>query len=405
MCCFSGRVAHVGGTQIFARHLGGGRQALAYSMNVELEAETAMVLPLPVRRADEGALAFVDLSSYSGFFADLDRAFPREKLFRSPFLAARQNPQAKLAVHQVGAFVASFAPSRADLDRLDERFRIAPALFDAHPAYGDWGFAVFQLAPRRRRWWQRRHGGPQTIHPMALSFESREPGALFYPTVHVHDGTVPAHAVFDHTLYAQVTGDGLGRTLAWETTDGPASRWVAPARAQGLVDGELPLRRHRYGGRLRNIDLWVRPAAAARPMAASGDCWRWRLSAPSAHGMELREASPGPRTRTMQTRLDAIHDAFAEGVPALVRAHELDWGLGPLDGAREFHRWVLGPEGATDRLGAAPGERTPSWLRIRIEHERADAQEVRIGFVAIPSAATMAAIERELGALLARAVA
>lgn len=51
-------------------------------------------------------------------------------------------------MHDVGDFIASFAPSPADLDRLDERFRITPELFAARPAYRDWGFAVFQLKPR-----------------------------------------------------------------------------------------------------------------------------------------------------------------------------------------------------------------------------------------------------------------
>jgi hypothetical protein len=40
---------------------------------------------------------------------------------------------------------------------------------------------------------------------MALTFTSREPGKLFFPTVHVHDRTVPRRAAFDHSLYAQVT--------------------------------------------------------------------------------------------------------------------------------------------------------------------------------------------------------
>lgn len=48
MCCFSRPVSQVGGTRIFARQLGG-RQALAYSMNIELDEATAMVLPAQVR--------------------------------------------------------------------------------------------------------------------------------------------------------------------------------------------------------------------------------------------------------------------------------------------------------------------------------------------------------------------
>jgi hypothetical protein len=50
-------------------------------------------------------------------------------------------------------------------------------------------------------------------HPApATRFPSRAPGRLFYPTVHVHDGTVPAHADFDHTLY---DGDSGGHLFKW----------------------------------------------------------------------------------------------------------------------------------------------------------------------------------------------
>jgi hypothetical protein len=190
MCCFSGRVAHVGGTNIFARRMGA-RQALVYSMNVELDDAVAMVLPLPVARAAEDALAFVDLSGYASFFKDLAAAFPQPQSRGAPGLLAARGAPAKLQVHDVGDFIASFAPSPADLERLDERFRISPALFAARPEYRDWGFAVFQLKPRRRSFWRRREGA-QTIHPMAFTFESRQPDALFFPMVHVHDGTVPA---------------------------------------------------------------------------------------------------------------------------------------------------------------------------------------------------------------------
>ena len=47
MCIFSRGVRHVGSTRIFAGHQDDGRQALIYSMEVELSAPTAMVLPLP----------------------------------------------------------------------------------------------------------------------------------------------------------------------------------------------------------------------------------------------------------------------------------------------------------------------------------------------------------------------
>src|SRR5688572_18930227 len=111
MCCFSGPVAHVGGTNIFARRMGA-RQALVYAMNVELEDAVAMVLPLPIARAAEDAVAFVDLSRYPSFFEDLAAAFPQPQSRGGVGMSAlRSAGPPKLVVHDVGDFIASFAPT------------------------------------------------------------------------------------------------------------------------------------------------------------------------------------------------------------------------------------------------------------------------------------------------------
>lgn len=409
MCCFSGRVAHVGGTNIFARRMGA-RQALVYSMNVELDDAVAMVLPLPVARAADDALAFVDLSGYASFFKDLAAAFPQPMAPQALGLASR-SVGPTLRVHDVGDFVASFAPSPADLERLDERFRIAPELFAARPAYRDWGFAVFQLKPREASggWWppwrKKQATREQTIHPMAFTFESREPDALFFPTVHVHDGTVPPHAGFDHALYAQVEDDGLGRTLAWEASEAPAQQVVKVARAEGLVDGASPLRRQRFSSRLRNIDLWLRAPASTRPLAAGGERWRWRLKAPSAHGMELREETPGALATNMRTRLDALHDAIATGVPALLDANASAWKLGAIAGLSEYPRYQLTRSGPVDRLPEDAGRAYPCRLTVRTRTVGLDEQEIELGFAAVPSPARLGEIEQALASVLARALA
>ena len=83
-----------------------------------------------------------------------------------------------LAARDPGIRIVAFDPRwRADFARLDERFRLPEVLFDAVPHYVDYGFAVFQLRP-----------GNVTVHPMALTFPTRAPDRLFFPTVHVHDG-------------------------------------------------------------------------------------------------------------------------------------------------------------------------------------------------------------------------
>jgi hypothetical protein len=53
------------------------------------------------------------------------------------------------------------------------------------------------------------------IHPMALSFRTRNSTALFFPTAHVHDGSVHPVAQFDHSLYAQAGASQWRRNPTW----------------------------------------------------------------------------------------------------------------------------------------------------------------------------------------------
>lgn len=251
MCCFSvaspvgwfqrlfePRV-HVSKTNIFARMIAPGVQGLAYGMNLKTTREIAMVLPLPVvPGSGENAVTFVDLHEHSTMFDDLAALFyVLPPLARKGGLSRSFSPAPKLVVHKVGSFIASYVPTRADFVRLDERFRLPEVLFDAVPAYADHGFAVFQLEP-----------GNVTVHPMAMTFPTREPQRLFFPTVHVHDGTFHATAKFDHALYYQREG-------------GTAADLVSPMKPRkdyaGLVDPTLPVIRRSLQARLPNEDHWI----------------------------------------------------------------------------------------------------------------------------------------------------
>ncbi|TPW20872.1 MAG: hypothetical protein FD126_1239 [Elusimicrobia bacterium] len=240
MCCFAGPVRHVGATRIFAR-VQGRSQALVYAMSVDSEGPNAMILPLPVAAGTgDGGVEFVDLSGYPEFFDDLDKGFPATLSLDEGSLSfsGMATGGAVLAVEKVGSFEASFVPRIRDFERLDPRFRLSPAVLNDLRHYGDSGFAVFQLAP-----------GPQTVHPMALRFPTRDPGTLFFPTVHVHDGTVQPAATFDHTLYAQADAPG-----GWDASEGPASGFMDVGRSAGLVDPALGVRRLALRGRRENAD-------------------------------------------------------------------------------------------------------------------------------------------------------
>jgi len=240
MCCFSGTV-RVSATSIFARGTDDGRQVLAYSMTVAAAEDVAMVLPLPVPpRTPDDAVRFIDLSGYPGLFADLRRGFPGPARLGA-VSGSVMFGLPRLAVHDVGAFEASFVPRVADFDRLDRRFRLPDAAWDALPGYRDFGFAVFKLKGL---------GGGRALHPMAFEFPRRDPGALFFPIVHVHDGAVHATAPFDHTLYAQAA-DVAG--TAWRRSAQPAAAFVH-GDSRGLVDLASPCYQARLHGDLPNRD-------------------------------------------------------------------------------------------------------------------------------------------------------
>ena len=153
MSIFTGPVAHVGGTKIFARLTANEAdeivQYLVYSMSISADSEVAMILPLPVSRQTEDALNFIPLNGYPEFFEDMEKGFPPPSGGLGRGIAGGAgSTRVKLAVQAVGDFIASFVPTLADFDRLDVRFRLPAATWNKLPQYRDWGFAVFQLKER-----------------------------------------------------------------------------------------------------------------------------------------------------------------------------------------------------------------------------------------------------------------
>lgn len=199
MCIFTGsdRVVHVHDTRIFARLSGRGTQYLVYQMDYAIQTELAMILPLPVSSHDEtGTLQFLALNDYPAFFDDMFAGFQSHSWMFGCVLSLGDESSRTLAVHQVGDYEASFVPTLADFDRLDARFTLSPSVWQQLPQYQDYGFAVFKL---------RLPGNSYSAksHPMAFEFATRSPDALFFPTVHVHEGQVHDIDQFDHQLYFQ----------------------------------------------------------------------------------------------------------------------------------------------------------------------------------------------------------
>lgn len=248
MCCFSGKVDVVADTNIFARASKDGRQFIVYSMRFKSADDLAMILPIPTpKNSPEDAVKFINLQKYENFFADLRNGFP----VPLPKNDSRSKNTPKpapdtLKVVEVGNFVASFVPAIKDFARLDKQFRLPDSVWEKLPLYKEFGFAVFKLKKPKN--------GEQKVHPMAFEFPRASKNILFFPTVHIHDGTVPAKAGFDHSLFAQV---GDVPPMGWEESPGLADSFMKVKETQGIVDGNAHVYRKLMRGSYENKDVLV----------------------------------------------------------------------------------------------------------------------------------------------------
>ncbi len=278
MCCFSAKT-DVYGTSIFARFAEPGTQVLAYQMRYKAEQPTAMILPLPVKLpTKDDAIVWKDLKGYPQFFSDLAAGFPPEERFasnRSKRALAPAAPE-QLAVHDVGDFIATYVPSVNDFSRVDPRFAISKDVWAKIPGYGAYGFAVFQL--------KQLEGTP---HPIAFAFETQSPDTLFFPTVHIHDGTVHAEEDFHHVLYAQEPSfdervgsydgpEAVDKRTGFVRSKEKVGSFAQVGSSQGLLDGNGLLHKVSLTGKLPNRDtVFDVRAIAAR---SSGGCSRCAAS-------------------------------------------------------------------------------------------------------------------------------
>lgn len=392
MCVFSRAVRHVGKTKIFVGHRAGGEQALVYAMEVEVDEPTAMVLPLPTPAGcGEDAVRFVSLEAYPTLFADLEAAFPALGVELMPQALGRRNTMSvapTLKVHKVGAFVASFAPTADELDRLDPQFRLSAAARAAVTADRDgWSYAVVQLAERGRR----------SVHPIALVFPRRDPSLLYVPTVHVHGDRVETTAGFDHTIYYQPDAV-VAATTPSTPAKGPISASVALDRTEGLV-ADAPTFAMALRGRLANDDVWIGAPGALTldDVSARGAAWEVRLGVQQGYdlapGAAARRHRPEVETfadsapphlphwhRTARTRGPAIAAALRGWCQAFVAAHAAEvTRLTPELPAHYFNGDTLWSveHGATLAAG-------PAAIDFRPWSPRAEFQRVVIGFARMP---------------------
>ena len=180
----------------------------------------------------------INLARYRGFFGHFEALFP--KVYRAS--ASRGITRRKLKVETVGAFEASFVPSQAEFDRLDERFRLPGRVWKCLSKYDGRGFAVFQIAA----------GTKKRVHPLGLSFRPMYTDFLFFPTVHVHDESVPPKEQFDHTLYGQIPR-GWRPPNQWERSQSKPET----DRLPDFVLRSQPVFQKHLVGELPNQDHWL----------------------------------------------------------------------------------------------------------------------------------------------------
>ena len=272
MCCFSAKT-EVHGTRIFARVTRPGAQLVVYQMQYKADQPTAMILPLPVALpAGESSVTWKSLKEYPTFFDDLANGFPAlppSGFMRSKSAPAQAAAAAPLPVHEVGDFVASFVSRVEDFDRLDPRLVIKKDVWAKIPAYADYGFAVFQL--------KELSGSP---HPIAFELASRLKGTVFFPTVHIHDGTVHAEDHFDHVLYLQdeqfdgrvsdyAGPDATDKRTGYVRSQGKVASFADVGRSGGILRGDLLLHKTTIVGTHANVDTLVDLSRAQAPAGCS----------------------------------------------------------------------------------------------------------------------------------------
>ena len=206
-----------------------------------------MILPIPVAQpAREDAVQFVSLKGMPDFFREMASGFRQldEMMVSRSLAPAAAAGGAPLRVVGVGNFAASFVPAVKDFDRLDEQFRLPGGVWEKLGEYEKHGFAVFKL----------RKGHTQ-VHPMAFTFPSANPGRLFFPTVHIHDGRIHRRADFDHALYCQVPRRRIRGLANWDESPQLARGFMKAHRTQNIVLPDLHVYRRKIIGEFENKDI------------------------------------------------------------------------------------------------------------------------------------------------------
>lgn len=402
MCCFSRPVKVVSSTRIVARALPGDRQALVYGMSLRLDEDLAMVLPIPVPAGSpEDAVRFLDLSSDPTFLDAIDALFPAEVArSKGPLrVAAAGQPRQKLKVESVGDFEASFVPSQADFDRLDERFRLPAGVWDKFPMYADWGFCVFKLRPGRGLFsaFKSLVTKVRKVHPMAFVFPNRDSEKIFFPTVHVHDGEVHETAHFDHSLYCQ-PDPSLEAMLDWQRSEHRAPSFSG-AKAELCQPGGFVYRRRMHGD-LPNTDTFI-DLKKLRRRHAFGPSFRLRMNATWEDVKDPRDATVRRWNKVTEEERMRVKEAVSAKIAAVLEENAAAWGLCPF----RHDLPVVHPDFYEKVPEALPPDvKDGCLMSFFVQSEKIESPMLSVSFAAMPAKAAREAIQKVFAGEVERAL-
>ena len=327
MCCFSRHVEKVWSTRIFARPLDAGRQLLVYGMSLEVAADVAMILPIPVPPGTrEDAVQFVDMSSRPTFFDDVSALFPqhRARARRASVLRLAPQPRRMLVVHDVGDFEASFVPSLRDFDRLDARFRLPGEVWEALPTLRRLGLLRLQAedaAGQRPQRALRALQGAEAEPAQGPSDGVRVPAPRCEPAL-LPDGARARRASCTRRR-TSITSSTARPTPAWE----PLMEWERSAsRADALAPGAQPwvdavrvdLQAHAHAASCRTATPISPSRSSARAPAVSA-MFRVRMRAAFEHVIDDGKTELEPRVKKWMRVSEAerirIRDAVTTSSP------------------------------------------------------------------------------------------
>lgn len=92
---------------------------------------------------------------------------------------------------------------------------------------------------------------------MAFRFPTRLGDAIYFPTLHIHNGDLPETARFDPSLYCQTDLIEESTMSNWMRSPDVAEEFMDVSNAAGIIDGNSKCWCMRLRGKLTNTDVIV----------------------------------------------------------------------------------------------------------------------------------------------------